>query len=146
VDGPYGSFSTDRHPRAPGYVFMSGGIGVAPIMSMLRALADRGDTRRHTLFTAHSAWDRIPLRDEVDRLEKVLDLEVIHVLEDPPEGWEGETGWITPEMLDRRLPENRKELVYFVCGPVPMLRAMERFLGELGISSTKVHSELFDLV
>jgi predicted ferric reductase len=146
VDGPYGSFSVDRCPDAPGYVFMGGGIGVAPVLSMLRALAERGDARPHIVFTAHSEWDRIPLRDEMERLKERLNLEVVHVLEEPPEGWKGERGWIIPEILDRHLPPNRSDLVYFVCGPVPMLRAMEGFLGELGIPTTKVHSELFDLV
>ena len=146
VDGPYGSFSVDRHPHAPGFVFLAGGIGIAPVVSMLRALAQRGDRRPVYLFTAHSEWDRIPLRDEVESLKGKLDLKVLHVLEEPPEGWEGETGWITTEMLDRHLPDNRMELLYFTCGPVPMLGAMERFLGELGIPISKVHSELFDLV
>ncbi len=146
VDGPYGSFSIDRHPDAPGYVFLAGGIGIAPIVSMLRALAERGDSRPHVLFTAHSEWDRIPLRDEVERLSDELNLKVIHVLEEPPADWTGEVGWITRELLDRHLPGNRGDLVYFACGPVPMLRAVESFLGELGIGSSKVHSELFDLV
>lgn len=146
VDGPYGSFSIDRHPDAPGYVFIAGGIGVAPIVSMLRALADRGDARAHTLFTAHSALDRIPLRDEVDRLEAALQLRVVRVLEEPDEGWEGERGFVTREVLDRHLPAERGELVYFICGPVPMIDAVERALVGLGVSRLRIHSELFDLV
>lgn len=146
VDGPYGSFSIDRRPGAPGYVFLAGGIGIAPIVSMLRALARREDSRRHVLFTGHSAWDRIPLRDEVERLREELDLEVIHVLEEPPDDWHGERGWITRELLDRRLPPDRGAMEYFVCGPVPMLRAVETFLTDLGIARSRIHSELFDLV
>jgi predicted ferric reductase len=41
VDGPYGAFSIDRYPEAAGYVFIAAGIGIAPMVSMLRALADR---------------------------------------------------------------------------------------------------------
>lgn len=146
VDGPYGSFSMDRHPEAAGYVFLAGGIGVAPVMSMVRTLADRGDERPHLVFAAHSEWDRIPLRDELTALSERLDLQVIHVLEEPPEGWEGEEGWITRELLDRTLPPERRDFHYFICGPVPMIRAMEAFLGELGIWPTNVHTELFDMV
>ena len=146
VDGPYGSFSVDRRPNAPGYVFLAGGIGIAPMVGMLRALAERGDRRPHILFTAHSSWDRIPLRDEVERLEGELQLKIVHVLEDPPEEWGGEEGWITPEILDRHLPVGRAQLEYFICGPTPMLRAMETALGGLGIHATRIHSEIFDLV
>jgi predicted ferric reductase len=92
VDGPYGSFSIDRYPEAAGYVFMSGGIGVAPMLSMLRALAQRGDERSHLIFTGHSTWDRVPAREELARLEGEMNLKVIHVLEDPPEDWGGRRG------------------------------------------------------
>jgi predicted ferric reductase len=146
VDGPYGSFSMDRHPEATGYAFLAGGIGIAPMMSMLRTLAERGDRRPHVVFAAHSAWDRVPLRDQLAALRERLNLRVIHVLEKPPEGWEGEEGWITRELLERHLPPQRAELHYFVCGPVPMIRAMEDFLGQLGIPAGQVHTELFDMV
>jgi len=146
VDGPYGSFSMDRHPEAPGYVFLSGGIGIAPVISMLRTLAQRGDPRPHFAFVAHSAWDRIPLREELGELENELDLELVHVLEEPPDDWDGEEGWITSVLLNRYLPPDRKEYHYFICGPVPMIRAMESFLDELGVPPGHVHTELFDMV
>ena len=45
VDAPYGTFGIDEEPEAPGYVFVAGGAGIAPVLSMLRTLADRGDAR-----------------------------------------------------------------------------------------------------
>lgn len=146
VDGPYGAFSMDRHPDAAGYAFLAGGIGIAPVMSMLRTLADRGDPRPHVVFTGHSTWDRVPLRDELAALRERLNLEVVHVLEEPPDEWDGEEGWITRDLLDRYLPPERKEFHYFICGPVPMIRAVEEFLGELDIAPSRVHTELFDMV
>jgi predicted ferric reductase len=146
VDGPYGAFSMDRHPEAAGYGFLAAGIGIAPIISMLRALADRGDDRPHALFAAHSEWDRIPLRDELEELQRRLNLRVVHVLEEPPEDWEGEKGWITRAILDRHLPPEREDFVYFICGPVPMIRASERFLRQLDVPMSQVHTELFDMV
>jgi len=146
VDGPYGSFSMDRHPEAAGCVFLAGGIGIAPMMGMIRALVERGDARPHFLFAAHSGWDRVPLRDEMIALEEQPNFEVIHVLEEPHEGWDGEEGWVTRRLLDRYLPPERKDFHYFICGPVPMIRAIESFLKELGIPPTQVHTELFDMV
>lgn len=153
VDGPYGAFSIDRHPAAAGYVFIAGGIGIAPMMSMLRALADRGDPRHHVLFAAHSSWDRVPLREEIAALRERLDLKVVHVLEEPAEEWTGERGFLTREILDRHLPPTGDEgagiragYEYFICGPVPMIRAVEEFMRELDIPMSRFHTELFDLV
>jgi predicted ferric reductase len=146
VDGPYGVFSLDRHPDAAGYIFLSGGIGVAPMMGMIRTLADRKDSRRHVLFAAHSRLDRIPFLDELRDLQDRLELTVVHVLEDPPEGWTGERGYIDRAMLERHLPADRNRYEYFICGPVPMIRTAERCLHELGVPSSRLHTELFDLV
>jgi predicted ferric reductase len=145
VDGPYGAFTVDRHP-ARGYVYVGGGIGMAPVMSMLRALAAREDRRPHLLFMANSRWERATFREAVARLQGRLDLRVVHVLEEPPENWTGEVGYVTREILDRHLPRERCDLEYFICGPKPMIAAVERALYGLGVPFTRFHSELFDLV
>ena len=51
LDGPHGSFSVD-HTRATGLVLLAGGVGITPMMSMLRTLADRGDRRPHRLLVS----------------------------------------------------------------------------------------------
>src|SRR5690606_6358598 len=114
VDAPYGAFSIDRRPDTPGYVFVAGGIGLAPMVGMLRALAERGDRRTHLLIAAHSRWNRVPLREAVAELADRLDLRVVHVLEEPPADWSGERGLVTRDLLDRHLPPHRAELEYFV--------------------------------
>jgi predicted ferric reductase len=145
VDGPYGAFTIDRH-AAPGYVFIAGGIGIAPIMSMLRCLADRGDGRPLLLFYAYRRWERMTFREAIEALRSRLKLTVVYVLQEPPEQWQGQRGWITSEMLDRLLPDDRLSRHYFVCGPEPMTQAMERHLSALGVPMSHVHSELFELV
>lgn len=146
IDGPYGIFSSARHPQAPGFVFISGGIGLAPIFGMLQAAAMRGDTRPHILFSAHSEWDRIPRRDDLVALEKQMPLTLIPVLEEAPsDSWEGETGYINRDMLQRHLPKNYCEYQYFMCGPGPMLDAVRSALLELRVPAHHIHTELFDM-
>jgi predicted ferric reductase len=145
LDGPYGAFSVDRHP-APGYVFIAGGVGITPIMSILRTLADRGDSRPLHLFYANKTWEDVTFREEIDILQARLRLTVIHALETPPVYWTGARGFITREVLDRRLPAERCRLEYFVCGPDPMRDAVEKALYRLGISLSRVHAERFNLV
>lgn len=146
VDGPYGAFSIDRYPGAAGYVFIAGGIGIAPMMSMVRALAERGDRRPIVLVCAHSEWDRVVFREQLRELETKLDLTVVHVLENPPPDWTGEVGYVTSAVLDRHLPEERGEMEYFLCGPEAMIGLVEHGLYELGVPLNRSHTELFDLV
>lgn len=145
VDAPYGAFSIDRL-QAPGYVFIAGGIGIVPIVSMLRTLADRRDRRPLLLFYGYSSWERLTLREDLEALQQRLDLKVVYVLGEPHAGWTGETGMLTTDLLARHLPPEKTELEYLICGPVPMIHAVERSLSVCGISLMRIHSELFDLV
>lgn len=145
VDGPHGSFSTDLTP-APGYVFIAGGIGIAPFMSLLRTLADRGDPRPLLLLYGEKRWDDVAFREELDELRQRLKLEVVLVLEEAHEGWDGETGFVTEAVLQRHLPREGFERHVFICGPNKMIDAVERALVRCGISERNVTAERFDLV
>ncbi|WP_052667193.1 ferredoxin reductase family protein [Nitriliruptor alkaliphilus] len=145
LDGPHGAFTYERN-EAPGFVFVVGGIGITPVMSMLHTLADRGDQRPVWLIYGNPSWDEVAYLDELDDLEQRLDLTIVHVLDDPPDGWAGETGFITPEVLDRHLPEDEHRLEHFVCGPDPMMDAVEEALHDRGIPGEKVNLERFDFL
>jgi predicted ferric reductase len=149
VDGPHGNFSIDRH-HGPGYVFIAGGIGSPPMVSMLRTMAHRaqaGEAQAPAWFF-YGNWRRetITFEQELVALQEALDLHVVHVLQEPPDDWTSETGFINADILDRHLPENRNDLVYFICGPVPMILAVEKALGEIGIPAQNVHAEQYDMV
>jgi predicted ferric reductase len=145
LDAPYGAFSVDRH-NPPGFVFIAGGVGMAPIMSMLRTLADRQDPRPLLLVYANNQWDGVIFREALEELKTRLALRVVHVLGQPPAGWDGERGVVTPALLDKALPANRRDLEYFVCGPNPMTTCVEQALHGLRVPMARVHTELFDLV
>jgi predicted ferric reductase len=148
VDGPYGSFSIDRHPMAKEYIFIAGGVGITPVMSMLRTMSDRGDSRPVTLLYANKILETATFLEEIEKLPGKMNLKVIHVVEKPAEGWMGESGFINADVLRRHLPAevNPNHTEIFVCGPVPMMNAVEHALIELGIPAGDYHSERFDLV
>jgi predicted ferric reductase len=145
LDGPYGVFSAGRYPRSPGFVFIAGGVGIAPIMSMLRTLADRRDPRPLLLVYANSDWDDVIFREELESLRARVDLTLVHVLENPPPDWSGERGRITDALLRRVLSANRAENEYFLCGPGPMSETVQQVLHGMGIPLSRVHFELFNI-
>ncbi len=83
LDGPYGVFTVDRYPQAMGFVFIAGGIGMAPIMSMLRTLADRNEQRSLLLIYGNKRWEDIMFKAELRTLQTRLNLRVVHVLNHP---------------------------------------------------------------
>jgi len=146
IDGPYGVFSVDSHPEATGLVMIAGGIGITPMMSNLHALQARGDRRPVVLFYANPSWDDATFRDELERLSRQIDLKVVHVLEEPPEEWDGEEGFLTDEVLERHLPANREGFRYFLCGPTPMTDTARGGLVKLGVPLSHIDAEIFDMV
>jgi predicted ferric reductase len=146
VDAPYGSFSTDRHRSAKGFVFVAGGIGIAPIVGMLRTMAARGDRRPIVLIYGNNLQVRVAYARTLETLSQQLAMRIVHVLGEPPADWGGERGLITEEILGRHLPQDIAGYHVFICGPNSMKRSVERSLRSLRVPQHSTHSEIFDLV
>ena len=145
VDGPHGVFSIDQYEGA-GFCLIAGGVGIAPAMSMLETLADRGDVRPVVLFAGNRNWDSVIFRERVDAVTARLDATVVHVLEQPPPDWAAETGYVTADVLARHLPAAYRRFQFFACGPNAMLDAVETALVQIGTPADRIHTERFDWV
>jgi predicted ferric reductase len=145
VDGPHGVFTTDRHPHASGFVFIAGGVGIAPLMSILRTLADRADARPMRLIYGNRRWDDVLFREEIERLRSRLRLEVVHVLQEPPADWTGAQGVLSEPVLRDAIPPAVRAFVFFMCGPKPMSDSVQRTLRGFGVPLSRIHCELFDM-
>ncbi len=144
VDGPYGVFSSDQQ-QGPGYVLIAGGIGITPLRSICETMAMREDYRPIIVFYASRDYQDITFREDFERLQTRMNLKVVYVLQESDQNWIGETGHITTEMLLRHLPPQYKRFQYFVCGPSPLMDAMERALPSIGVPPESVHTERFDI-
>lgn len=145
LDGPYGVFTPDRE-QGPGFVFLGGGVGITPLYSMCLTLADREDVRPVYLFYGSRDFEELTFHEEFDRLATRMNLKIVYVLEQGCEGWQGETGLIDAGLLRRHLPKQYRRYQYFVCGPLPMMDAMEKILPPMGIPAEQIHTERFDIV
>jgi predicted ferric reductase len=96
LDGPHGAFTIGN--PADIHVLIAGGVGITPMMSMMRTLADRSDTRPVILLYGSRDWESITFREELEALKARLNLTIVYVLADPPAGWTGEQGFITVAM------------------------------------------------
>jgi predicted ferric reductase len=145
VDGPHGAFTNDLD-HATGFVMIAGGVGVTPMMSMLRTAAHRGDPRPYRLVVVASAPEDLLFRAELAQLRRQLDLEVTEVLRRPAQGWSGHTGDIGVELMSVVLAgaDQPTHFEFFICGPPALVTDALSVLDVIGVAPQHVHTEQFD--
>lgn len=117
---------------AVGPLILTGGVGVAPIRSLLRQARVEGRRFEDAVMFFGVRDDAcIPFARELEELSDI-GLRVIVVCEHPGETWSGERGLITPELIGRYVGD-AADRPAVVTGPPAMVRAMELLLDELGI-------------
>jgi predicted ferric reductase len=142
LDGPHGSFTPAGQPACR-LVLIGGGVGFAPLLGILRQLAHDRWPHPADVIYGNRIESQIIRRDELEALEDRLDIRLNLVLSEPPPGWPGPVGDLTREVLAACLPERDRGALYLVCGPVPMMNAVERALLDLGIPAGRIVSERF---
>jgi predicted ferric reductase len=143
VDMPYGVFSFLNHD-AERYVFISGGIGITPFMSMLRFMRDKKLDKEAILIWGNKTQRDIAFEAELEKLaSQMTSLKVFHVLSREKE-WPGEKGRIDTEKI-KRIVGDFIRVEFFLCGPPGMMKDLEKALFTLGAEKRRIHSERFSL-
>jgi len=145
VHGPFGRYSYRRHPEERDLVFLAGGIGITPLMAMLRHMQDTKDNRSIMLLYANRRENQILFRQELDQIAggKSPDLTVVHVLSRPDGDWAGETGHVDRERIEKYCGRNLDQKVFYVCGPLQMAEGLIATLLKMGVSEKQVRREIF---
>jgi NAD(P)H-flavin reductase len=73
-------------------------------------------------------------------------LTVVHVLENPDQSWNGETGLIDREKIERLCQENLHDKAFYICGPPALRDVTLDNLRALKISPNRIHLEIFSLL
>ncbi|GAA0942715.1 FAD-binding oxidoreductase [Pseudonocardia zijingensis] len=143
VEAPFGTF-TLRENRTSDLLFIGGGAGMAPMLGLLRSMAERGIERRVTFYYgARSARD-LCFEKELARLQEQLPgLTFVPALSEPAEedDWQGETGLITDVVARHESGAAGKDA--YVCGPPPMVDAAVAVLERLGCTTDHIFYDKF---
>lgn len=141
VTGPEGELALDDDE--PCVVFVAGGIGITPFMSMLRDAAQRRSERAITLIYGNRTPAATAFMTELEALgEHLPGLRLVHCMSEPDAGWTGERGFVTEKLLARYIDSPDAPL-YYVVGPPAMTAALQETLMGLGVPDDRVRVEAF---
>jgi len=145
VDGPHGALCLEDR-QEPGIFMLAGGAGLAPMLSLLRDAAAHGEARPITLLYGNRHEGQIMAAAELAELAGHLRLDIRHVLQEPPPGWAGLAGMMSPELIQAAAAQAAREgWVFLLCGPGPMIRAAHQGLHALGVPRRRILEERFSV-
>jgi predicted ferric reductase len=146
VHGPFGRFSHVFHPDSGDLVFVAAGIGITPLMSMLRYMRDRREPRQVLLVYANRGAADIVFKSELESIESggFPVLKTIHVLSRPPGDWVGHTGRLDSASLGSLCGGFSGKAFYICCPPI-MAFELIRGLKNAGIGPERIHADYFGL-
>ncbi|MEH7305135.1 NO-inducible flavohemoprotein [Neobacillus drentensis] len=145
VSAPAGDFVLDTAKNTP-VVLLSGGVGLTPMMSMLKTVVEVQPKRKVTFVHAAQNGNVHALRTEVEELSNLDNVNSYFFYDSPTEEDRKKNrydveGYITGEWLKETIDTNDAD--FYFCGPVPFMKAINRSLKELGVKADRIHFEFF---
>jgi propane monooxygenase reductase subunit len=143
LTGPFGVF-TLREGTDEDLIFVGGGAGLAPILALLRSMAERGIDRRAVFYYGARTRRDLCFIPELRALEEKLgNFRFVPALSEPTEGdgWDGEVGLVTDVV--RRHEKDLRRAHAYLCGPPPMVEAAMPLLAELGVGEKHIYYDKF---
>ena len=145
IMGPMGQFVFDG--SSPLSVFLSGGIGITPLKSMVEFAADTKLEHRIILCFGNRSQDEIPFYQAlVEASQSNLNIEIVNVISGSDalqKGWTGPTGRIN-EALIRKFIDSPTEARYFICGPPGMVSGLIDMLETIKVPKDHINFEKFN--
>jgi ferredoxin-NADP reductase len=143
--GPAGLFTLDSADARPA-VFLAGGIGVTPFVSMLREAAHSRPARELWLFYSNRRPEDAAFLDELmalpERNGRIHFVGTMVEMDKSSRPWSGETGFLDRTMLERHL-KNLAGKVYYIAGPPGLVEAMQKMLLGPGVTQDAIHTDEF---
>ena len=148
LDAPYGRFSPLKYDCENGIVLIAGGVGITPMLSIVRYFYQNDKSQKLMLFWGVNDQKEIICGSEFQAFqEEMQNFTFIPVLA-KDESYEGEKGYVTEEKLEKYINlngYNLQELQYFICGPAVMQTSILKSLKLMGVNNKNIHYERFSL-
>nr|WP_263327571.1 NO-inducible flavohemoprotein [Neobacillus sp. Marseille-Q6967] len=145
VSAPAGDFVLHTEKNTP-VVLLSGGVGLTPMLSMLKTVVEIQPERKVTFIHAAANGNVHALREEVEALSSHGNVSSFVFYDSPTEEDRENNrfdveGYVTLEWLKNNVPV--KDADFYFCGPVPFMKAINRSLKQLGVSEDRINFEFF---
>ena len=142
VRGPYGNaFPVETALKKQNLLFIAGGIGLAPLRSVINYVLDNRDNYGTVdiLYGSRSADDLVQLKEIQEVWMKTPGVNVYLTIDREQEGWDGHVGFVPSYLKEIGFDTNKTVLV---CGPPIMIKFVLAGLMELGFNKTQVYTTL----
>jgi len=146
AEGPNGTFILDESVKG-NQILIAGGIGITPFRSFIKYNLDKNLTSTNLyLIYSNPIPEEITFREELETITKTAkNIKLFLTITKPEETqevWSGLTGRIDENML-KNIVKDIESPTFWLCGPPPMVEALEKVLGQMQITSDKIRSEKF---
>ena len=140
---PSGQFYYNPLFHGDDLVFLAGGSGITPFMSMIREVAERNLARNiHLIYGSRDPEDIIFMKELEDRAGRHANVTFTPVISEPPASYSGHTGFITAELI-KELAGDISGKMFYVCGPEDMYTFCLGELEKLGVKAKRIRLEMY---
>lgn len=145
LDAPYGSFTLHNNTKIPA-VFLTGGIGITPVRSIVLQATHDNLPHKIFLFDSNRRPEDAAFLDDLTEAQKknpnFTFVGTMTEMENSGREWHDETGLITKDMLSKYI-DDLTAPIYYICGPPAMVTAMREILNESGVDDDNIRTEEF---
>ena len=142
IRGPYGnSFPVEGALKGQDLLFVAGGIGLAPLRSVINYVRDNRQNygKIQIVYGSRSKDDLVDYKEILDEWMADDGIEVNLTIDQPQEGWDGHVGFV-PNYVKELEPDLNKTVL--MCGPPIMIKFTLAGLKELGFKETQVYTTM----
>jgi ferredoxin-NADP reductase len=141
--GPKGHFYYEPLIDGKELVFLAGGSGITPFMSMIRSLLEQEEVPRMRLLYGSRTPEDVIFGEELTRLaETHSNLDYRLVISEPPDGYSGLRGFLDASLIRDQVGDVRDK-TFYICGPNVMYDFCLRALEDLGIPEHRIRREVY---
>ncbi len=138
ITGPYGQFKFNSDQKK--VLFIAGGTGIAPFVSMLKYIKTINSDIDIILFYSVRFSNEIIAKNELKEFENQLKLKTVITVTRDDNDWNGEKGHITKNMIEKYIKDGNERTAY-ICGPLQFTKAMKDVAIDCGILNEKINAD-----